>query len=122
VAGHTLRRLALDAERELRAREQPLDRELNAAFEAAARRAPLLVERDQRVDVLLRVGAAIRTPGELRENLAGAGPLGARRCTAFSGAQRAGTVEPVGPVGPVEPGTARENTPARRRIPRPRRV
>ena len=52
-AGRDVRRILLDAEQEVRDRQHALERALDAAVEAAAG-ASLVVERQQRVDVVLR--------------------------------------------------------------------
>ena len=59
--GATDARVALDSEQELRARQQPLDRGLDAGLETVLL-AAAVVEREQLAEIVLGVRAAIRTP------------------------------------------------------------
>ena len=79
-AGRGVRRIALDAEEELGADEQPLEGALDAPVEAALG-AALLVERQQQVEVGPGHRSAVGAAGQGREDLARARlGRGSRRC------------------------------------------
>ena len=91
--------IGLDAEQEIRADEQPLERGTNAGIEAAVRTGTL-IEAKQRLDVVARRRPAIRTSRQRRQNLC--------RASVFA---RLGRLVLVGTGG-----LAHENSPTARRI------
>src|SRR5690606_24982961 len=68
-------RIVLETEEELRAREQTLERDLNTALESALGASPF-VEQQQALEILFRVGTAVRPARERRQNLDRAAELG----------------------------------------------